>query len=242
MRMLRKPLLAGALAAAAFGAVQSAPADDQPAREYVVVYESDAAKAAARDAVADAGGSIVKENAAIGVATVRSERRGLRAQGDRRGRARRRRGEQADRHGRAGRQEEGDPGRERPARRGQGRARRQKGEPLAANQWDMRMIGATPEQSYRTQPGSRQVLVGIIDTGVDASHPDIAAELREVALAQLHHGHARHRRARARTSRTSPARTPPTPTRAATARTWRAPSARRSTASASPAWPRRPAS
>ena len=107
MRMLGKPLLAGALAAAAFGAVQSAPADDQPAREYVVVYESDAAKAAARDAVADAGGSIVKENEAIGVATVRSSDADFVRKATAEGRARRRRGEQADRHGRTGRQEEG---------------------------------------------------------------------------------------------------------------------------------------
>jgi subtilisin family serine protease len=38
----------------------------------------------------------------------------------------------------------------------------------------MKMIGATPEGSYRKQPGSKKVRVGIIDTGVDGSHPDIA--------------------------------------------------------------------
>ncbi|WP_311447912.1 S8 family serine peptidase [Frankia nepalensis] len=47
-------------------------------------------------------------------------------------------------------------------------------EPLADLQWDMRMIGATPDQSYRQQPGSKKVLVGVIDTGIDGSHPDIA--------------------------------------------------------------------
>ena len=36
------------------------------------------------------------------------------------------------------------------------------------------MIGATPEGSYRKQQGSRAVRVGIIDTGIDGSHPDIA--------------------------------------------------------------------
>ena len=172
MRMLRKPLLAGALAAAAFGAVQSAPADDQPAREYVVVYESDAAKAAARDAVADAGGSIVKENAAIGVATVRSSDadfvRKATAEGALVGAA-------ANKP--IGTAKPGEKKKEIPGEdlRGAGKAAKggKKGEPLAANQWDMRMIGATPEQSYRTQPGKRQVLVGILDTGVDASHPDI---------------------------------------------------------------------
>jgi lantibiotic leader peptide-processing serine protease len=46
-------------------------------------------------------------------------------------------------------------------------------EPLANLQWDMRMIGATPTGSYALNQG-RGVRVGIIDTGVDGTHPDIA--------------------------------------------------------------------
>ncbi len=38
----------------------------------------------------------------------------------------------------------------------------------------MRQIGATPDGSYKYNQGSDQVLVGIIDTGVDGTHPDIA--------------------------------------------------------------------
>ncbi|MFD0660081.1 S8 family peptidase [Thermocatellispora tengchongensis] len=38
----------------------------------------------------------------------------------------------------------------------------------------MRLIGATPDKSYKKAPGSKKVLVGIIDTGVDGTHPDIA--------------------------------------------------------------------
>ncbi|WP_246080460.1 S8 family peptidase [Nonomuraea mesophila] len=45
-------------------------------------------------------------------------------------------------------------------------------EPLAARQWDMRMIGA--DRANARVPGSRKVLVGVIDTGVDGKHPDIA--------------------------------------------------------------------
>ncbi|MFB4264183.1 S8 family serine peptidase [Nonomuraea sp. GTA35] len=47
-----------------------------------------------------------------------------------------------------------------------------KGEPLAGRQWDMRMIGA--DRAHAKAPGTRQVLVGVIDTGVDGKHPDIA--------------------------------------------------------------------
>ncbi len=48
------------------------------------------------------------------------------------------------------------------------------GEPLSSMQWDMRMIDATPTGSYDEQPGRKSVLVGIIDTGIDGTHPDIA--------------------------------------------------------------------
>jgi len=47
-------------------------------------------------------------------------------------------------------------------------------EPLAGRQWDMKMIGATVEGSYATEPGDKRVLVGVIDTGIDGRHPDIA--------------------------------------------------------------------
>jgi subtilisin family serine protease len=47
-------------------------------------------------------------------------------------------------------------------------------EPLADWQWDMRMIGATPSGSYGSELGSKGVIVAVIDTGIDGSHPDIA--------------------------------------------------------------------
>ncbi|WP_328794177.1 S8 family peptidase [Herbidospora solisilvae] len=49
-----------------------------------------------------------------------------------------------------------------------------KDEPLAGRQWDMRMIGATASGSYKKQIGNHKVLVGVIDTGIDGRHPDIA--------------------------------------------------------------------
>jgi subtilisin family serine protease len=47
-------------------------------------------------------------------------------------------------------------------------------EPLADLQWDMKMIHATADGSYKKEKGSKRVLVGILDTGVDGNHPDIA--------------------------------------------------------------------
>ncbi|WP_330457011.1 S8 family serine peptidase [Streptomyces sp. NBC_00820] len=45
-------------------------------------------------------------------------------------------------------------------------------EPLEADQWDLRAIGA--DKAAAVNPGSRNVTVGVIDTGVDDTHPDIA--------------------------------------------------------------------
>ncbi len=45
-------------------------------------------------------------------------------------------------------------------------------EPLAARQWDMKMIGA--DRANTIAPGDKKVLVGVIDTGIDGKHPDIA--------------------------------------------------------------------
>ncbi|MFF4753968.1 S8 family peptidase [Streptomyces sp. NPDC002514] len=45
-------------------------------------------------------------------------------------------------------------------------------EPLEADQWDLRAIGA--DRAARINPGSSSVTVGVIDTGVDDTHPDLA--------------------------------------------------------------------
>ncbi len=45
-------------------------------------------------------------------------------------------------------------------------------DPLSGRQWDMKMIGA--DRAHAKAPGSRKVLVGVIDTGIDGKHPDIA--------------------------------------------------------------------
>ncbi|MGI5374391.1 S8 family peptidase [Streptomyces sp. CA-251387] len=45
-------------------------------------------------------------------------------------------------------------------------------EPLEADQWDLRVIGA--DKAAKINPGSSKVTVAVIDTGVDDTHPDLA--------------------------------------------------------------------
>lgn len=45
-------------------------------------------------------------------------------------------------------------------------------EPLEADQWDLRAIGA--DKAAQVDPGSKKVTVAVIDVGVDDTHPDIA--------------------------------------------------------------------
>jgi subtilisin family serine protease len=48
-------------------------------------------------------------------------------------------------------------------------------EPLAANQWNMKLIQA--DQANEVNPGSRNVLVGVLDSGIQANHPDLVANI-----------------------------------------------------------------
>ncbi|MFC9256103.1 S8 family peptidase [Amycolatopsis thailandensis] len=42
-------------------------------------------------------------------------------------------------------------------------------------QWDMRAIGA--DRAHKIEPGSPDVVVGVLDSGVDATHPDLTSAL-----------------------------------------------------------------
>ena len=174
---MRKLLPAALAACVLVGLAATANGASTAPREYVVVYEQGANGKAARDAITGAGGRIVSENAAIGVATVRSSDGSFAGEVARSGAIA---GATTNRViGRAPRDAvkrrdaiEKDVG----SFRGSGfNAHRPPGaDPLAAAQWDMQMIHATPSGSYARQQGSKAVRVGILDTGVDAGHPDIA--------------------------------------------------------------------
>jgi lantibiotic leader peptide-processing serine protease len=161
------------------GAAKQAPTK----RTYVVLYERGASVSAAHTAIKRAGGSIVKENRKIGVATVRSANTRFVATVARSralyGAARNR----SIGYAPASRARVRDPFALermtglRESASGNGRVHRggfSPAEPFADLQWDMRMINATPSQSYKRQRGNHGVRVGILDTGIDGSHPDIA--------------------------------------------------------------------
>ena len=155
------------------GAVESSSED-----EFLVLYDEGASRGDAREAVEAAGGRIVEENTAVGLATVRagegfveevSESDAIYGAAENRsiGRA------PAERRKRAVELERLDSERD-TAKAGESDEAAAGDEPLAGRQWDMEAIDADRAGSRRVQPGSKVVRVGVIDTGIDGSHPDIA--------------------------------------------------------------------
>ena len=143
--------------------------------EYVVLYKEGVSPGTAHRAVKNAGGSIVRENRDVGVATVRSDNKEfIRAvMGERAlaGAAHNRIIGESPKVQRTA-DVEGTHGTTKPA--SPGNAPSKGAEPLAGKQWDMKQIHATEDGSYKKEPGDRRVLVGVLDTGVDGDHPDIA--------------------------------------------------------------------
>jgi subtilisin family serine protease len=150
-------------------------------RTYLVLYADGVSAAEARSAIKQLGGKIVREDRAIGYAKV-STRNARFLKGVMRSKVLA--GAARDRiiaTTRPGfRPKDFDIERltaERQASLGQGGVRDAQvsstGEPLADMQWDMEMIHATEGESHAVQDGDRGVLVGIMDTGIDAFHPDI---------------------------------------------------------------------
>ncbi|HEY6794379.1 MAG TPA: S8 family serine peptidase [Kineosporiaceae bacterium] len=143
------------------------------AADFVVVAKDTGSLAAARAAVQAAGGTVTGEDVELGLLTVST------ATADFAVRA----GASAAVYGVAANRKVGAAPKEDPSARDLASLSGRPGslpkpvpsaEPLAPLQWDMAAIGATPSGSYARQQGSHAVLVGIMDTGVDGTHPDIA--------------------------------------------------------------------
>jgi subtilisin family serine protease len=173
---MRKVLLAVLAGCALVGVAAAADGAPKAPREYVVLYEHGASGKTARAAIADAGGKIVSENGDIGVATVRSSDGSFAGDVARSsaivGATTNRVIGKAPRDAVKRDAIEKDVG----TRGGDAKGHHSGpgADPLAAAQWDMQMIHATAQGSYARQQGSKAVRVGIIDTGIDGSHPDIA--------------------------------------------------------------------
>jgi lantibiotic leader peptide-processing serine protease len=180
---MRRVLFLAACAVALVAAVSPATAAPQrvaPSSSYLVLYQDGTSLASARLAVRAAGGFLVRENLRVGVATATSSSPTFAAelahQGAVAGVARnkpvgynapatrqRRSAEQLTAAERASLRKLTARAAAPPA-----------ADPLGSLQWDMAMIRATPSGSYAVEQGDRRVLVGVLDTGIDGTHPDIA--------------------------------------------------------------------
>ena len=168
---MRRPLLAAAVAtlmASAFLAGSPASADS-PTSEFTVVAGSGVAPADAAAAIAAAGGTIVSRNNAVGVFRVTSARSDFSARvaasDDLIGASSRRPVGYAPPSGLEQPVLEGSAGT--PAAPTPGAM-----DPLDTKLWGLSMIRA--DLSRKIQKGNRGVTVGILDTGLDAAHPDLA--------------------------------------------------------------------
>jgi subtilisin family serine protease len=184
---MRKHVLGAAVLAclATLGLAQGALAKrGGSGHELVVVWKNGVTVAEARAAVKHAGGTVVEANVAARTATVRTSDPAFADKANAAaalvGAARDAVIGQAPDDRAGGRPHGRDVETERGKRRGRGRGGHDVGgDPLASLQWDMQMIGATPQGSYAVQQGSRAVRVGILDTGVDGSQPDVAPNFDE---------------------------------------------------------------
>jgi subtilisin family serine protease len=168
-------LVAASLAGPA--TVATASRDDK-LKEYVVLYRDGASLAEAHAAIKKLGGTIIDELSSIGVAKVRSTDADfithVMGQSALAGAARNRVVGYLDPALREKTDEVESLAAADVAGSGGRTVAAEGAEPLAGLQWDMDMIHATADESQAVQPGRKDVLVGIIDTGIDASHPDIA--------------------------------------------------------------------
>ncbi len=168
-------------ATAATGAAEGEGAQQAPSgasEEYVVAFSGSPEAAAA--AIAAAGGTVEDVTAQVGVALVTSSDGAfldkVRARGEVRGAARNHSVGTArpGMHHRFAQERPSATERAQSGRSGEaGSSGRPDAEPLADLQWNMEMIGATPDEAHREATG-KGVDVGIMDTGIDASHPDLA--------------------------------------------------------------------
>jgi lantibiotic leader peptide-processing serine protease len=185
MRKIFRSSIAIVLAAAGLMLLPASPGGAAAGDEtgsYLVLYAKGASLQQGRAAVAAAGGTVVHENSRIGLAEVTSANpsflRDVDAQAALKGAARDR-SIAGIRPGMSPKFAEERLQKERDAAVPHSGGPAVKASPgtdaLTGYQWDMRMIGAQDaDGSPALEERGAGVLVGIIDTGIDGNHPDIA--------------------------------------------------------------------
>lgn len=176
------------LGAPAVGAGSAATASS----DYTVLIEQGASEAAAVAAVSAAGGTVMNDNAAVGTLTVRAPASGFVRQvsaspaivGAAHVRPIGRVPDATPPHATAAAgaarhlsdavetEHSSGPNTVPPSAAGPATVGL---DPLDAGQWGLRMVQS--DLSRAVQPGSHDVMVGVIDSGVDATHPDIAPNI-----------------------------------------------------------------
>jgi subtilisin family serine protease len=146
--------------------VGAAPSQAGAGETFVVLYNANAVPADAATTIAKAGGTLVYSYDQIGVAIARSDNASFRSN-----LLKDKRVEGASSTARFGVQ----LNEEMEVVDGAAMAAGTWGDPLSGMQWDMVQIHV-PE-AYQVQPGSPSVVVGDIDTGLDYTHPDLAANV-----------------------------------------------------------------
>ncbi len=167
MKRIAGLILLLAVVALAFVALRAAPAQAGTTQTYIVLYKGTAVPADAGAVIAGAGGTLVYSYNEIGVAIARSDNAAFRSNILKDSRI-----ENASSTTGFGVQlkEEVEV-----VDASTLTAAGTWGDPMSNRQWDMVQIHV-PE-AYAIQPGSPNVVVGDIDTGLDYTHPDLAANV-----------------------------------------------------------------
>ena len=185
--MRRFPIVIGAALALVIGtlvshAEASTAGSTGETHSFIVLYADGASGAAGRQAVESVGGTVTNQNTTIGLAEVVSSNptflRDVRTQSAIKGAARNRSIATARPgmgHKFADERLEEERAQARPHNGGSAVKPEPGTEPLSGYQWDMEMIGAQDSTGAPAlEERGEGVLVGVIDTGIDGTHPDIA--------------------------------------------------------------------
>ena len=156
-----------ALVAAAFVTLRTAPAQAGATQTYIVLYSAQAVPADAATTIAASGGTLVYSYDAIGVAIARSDKAAFRSNLLKDSRV-----ENASSTAGFGTQLKDEV---EVVDAGALTAAGSWGDPLSSRQWDMTQIHVPEAQAINS--GSPSVVVGDIDTGLDYTHPDLAANV-----------------------------------------------------------------